>query len=165
MKLPRPSYSNVVATLCLFIVLGGASYAAMKVPKKSVGTKQLKKEAVTGDKIARAAISEQHIAPGTLAKLVNQEIAERDPHVASATVDAAGTLIGGKDALSATIISAPFNTYGVTFGRSLSGCALVATPAGGATNETLAVEIGADPTLARIDADNPSGFHLQAICQ
>jgi hypothetical protein len=41
----------VVALLALFVVLGGTGYAALKLPKNSVGTKQLKKGAVTGAKI------------------------------------------------------------------------------------------------------------------
>ena len=50
-KLRRPSYSEVIATLALFIALGGASYAAIKVPKNSVGTRQIKKNAVTSGKV------------------------------------------------------------------------------------------------------------------
>jgi hypothetical protein len=46
------TYANVVATLALFIALGGASYAAVKLPKNSVGTDQLRKNAVTGTKVA-----------------------------------------------------------------------------------------------------------------
>jgi hypothetical protein len=49
------SYANVMATIAVFIALGGASYAALKLPKNSVGTKQLKKGAVSLDKIKRSA--------------------------------------------------------------------------------------------------------------
>ena len=45
------SYGNVVGTLALFIALGGVSYAAVKLPAHSVGTKQLKTGAVTSDKV------------------------------------------------------------------------------------------------------------------
>ncbi len=51
----RLTYANVVATLALFIALGGASYAAIKLPKNSVGTKQLKQGAVTKAKISASA--------------------------------------------------------------------------------------------------------------
>jgi hypothetical protein len=53
--LPRLSYANVMATIAVFIALGGASYAALKLPKNSVGTKQLKREAVTSAKISKGA--------------------------------------------------------------------------------------------------------------
>ena len=44
---PRLTYSNVVSTLCLFLLLGGgAAYAASHLGKNSVGSKQLKKNAV-----------------------------------------------------------------------------------------------------------------------
>jgi hypothetical protein len=42
------TYSNVVSTLCLALLLcGGTAYAATALAKSSVGSKQLKKEAVT----------------------------------------------------------------------------------------------------------------------
>lgn len=46
------TYSNVVATLALFLALGGASYAAMTLAPNSVGTRQLRSGAVTGSKLA-----------------------------------------------------------------------------------------------------------------
>jgi hypothetical protein len=46
------TYSNVVSTLCLFVLLGGGAYAAVKVPNNSVGTKQLRNNAVKGPKVA-----------------------------------------------------------------------------------------------------------------
>jgi hypothetical protein len=63
---PRLTYANIVATLALFIALGGASYAALKVPKKSVGTKQLKKNAVTTPKIKDQAVTAGKVKNGTL---------------------------------------------------------------------------------------------------
>jgi len=51
----RLTYANVIATIALFIALGGASYAALKLPKNSVGTKQLKKGAVSLSKIKTSA--------------------------------------------------------------------------------------------------------------
>ncbi|HST70017.1 MAG TPA: hypothetical protein VLI94_10210 [Solirubrobacterales bacterium] len=45
------TYSNVVSTLCLFILLGGVAYAAGQLAPNSVGTKQLKDGAVTLKKI------------------------------------------------------------------------------------------------------------------
>jgi hypothetical protein len=50
---PRVSYANVVATLALFVALGGGAYAAFKLPAHSVGAKQLKNHAVTPSKLSR----------------------------------------------------------------------------------------------------------------
>ncbi len=36
----RLTYSDVVASLALFIALGGVSYAAVKLPKNSVGPRR-----------------------------------------------------------------------------------------------------------------------------
>lgn len=44
---PKLTYANVMATIAVFIALGGASYAATKLPKNSVGSKQIKANAVT----------------------------------------------------------------------------------------------------------------------
>jgi hypothetical protein len=47
----RPSPALVVALLALFVALGGSSYAALQLPKGSVGAKQLRKNAVTSPKV------------------------------------------------------------------------------------------------------------------
>lgn len=47
------SYANVMATIAVFIALGGASYAAIEIPKNSVGAKQLKNGAVTQAKLGK----------------------------------------------------------------------------------------------------------------
>jgi hypothetical protein len=50
------SYANVMATLGVFIALGGASYAAVALPAHSVGTKQLKKNAITASKVRNGSL-------------------------------------------------------------------------------------------------------------
>jgi hypothetical protein len=52
------TYSNVVSTLCLFLLLGGVAYAASQLAPNSVGTKQLKNGAVTLKKINKKAQKE-----------------------------------------------------------------------------------------------------------
>ena len=43
--------SLVISLMALFVALGGASYAAVKIPKNSVGNTQLRKDAVTSAKV------------------------------------------------------------------------------------------------------------------
>jgi hypothetical protein len=43
----RLTYANVMATVAVFVALGGTSYAAITLPKNSVGSNQLKRNAVT----------------------------------------------------------------------------------------------------------------------
>jgi hypothetical protein len=55
LKVPRPrlTYANVVATLALFVALGGSSYAAMKISGR-----QIQKKTITG----------QNLKPNTLGR-------------------------------------------------------------------------------------------------
>ncbi len=53
----RLTYANVMATVAVFVALGGSSYAALSLPKKSVGTKQLKRNAITSSKVRNGAIT------------------------------------------------------------------------------------------------------------
>jgi hypothetical protein len=66
----RLSYSNVIATMALFIALGGVAVAA-GLPKNSVGPKQLKRGAVTTAKIRKKAVTSAKLATGavTIGKL------------------------------------------------------------------------------------------------
>ncbi len=50
-RIRRPSPAMVVACLALLVGLGGTSYAAVKLPRNSVGTAQLRKNAVTSVKV------------------------------------------------------------------------------------------------------------------
>ena len=56
------SYSNVIASIALFIALGGAAVAA-GLPKNSVGPKQLKRGAVTAAKLRKGAVTSGKLAP------------------------------------------------------------------------------------------------------
>jgi hypothetical protein len=56
--------ANAIALTALFIAVGGVSYAAVKLPAASVGTRELKKDAVTLTKIAPAARNALHGARG-----------------------------------------------------------------------------------------------------
>jgi hypothetical protein len=65
-KRRKLSYANVVATLALFVAWGGASYSAFKLPKNSVGTKQLKKNSVTTAKIKKNAVNGSKVKANSL---------------------------------------------------------------------------------------------------
>jgi hypothetical protein len=58
----RVTYSNVIATMALFIALGGVAVAA-GLPRNSVGPKQLKRGAVTTAKIRKQAVTSGKLAP------------------------------------------------------------------------------------------------------
>jgi hypothetical protein len=62
----RLTYANVIATLSLFIALGGVSWAATSLPKNSVTSKAIKKGAVTNAKIKRSAVTSSSIRNSTI---------------------------------------------------------------------------------------------------
>ncbi len=61
-----PSPAMVVACAALAVALGGTGYAALKLPRNSVGTKQLKNSAVTNRKLARGAVTGAKVARNSL---------------------------------------------------------------------------------------------------
>lgn len=60
------NYANVVGTLALFIALGGVSYAAVKLPARSVGSKELKTGAVTSAKVRNGSLRKKDFKKGQL---------------------------------------------------------------------------------------------------
>src|SRR3954447_17092690 len=63
----RCSPALVVACIALLVALGGTSYATvLAIPANSVGTAQLKPQAVTAAKLARNAVRTANVANGTL---------------------------------------------------------------------------------------------------
>jgi trimeric autotransporter adhesin len=62
---PKLSYSNVIASIALFVALGGAAVAA-GLPKGSVGPKQLKRGAVTAAAIRKQAVTSGKLAPNSV---------------------------------------------------------------------------------------------------
>ena len=64
-----PSPAMVVACLALLVALGGTGYAAIKLPANSVGTKQLKRSAVTGVKVKSNALTGTQINESTLGRV------------------------------------------------------------------------------------------------
>ena len=68
----RVTYSNVIATMALFIALGGVAVAA-GLPRNSVGPNQLKRGAVTAAKIRKQAVTSGKLAPKSV---INGKLAE-----------------------------------------------------------------------------------------
>jgi hypothetical protein len=62
------TYANVLATLAIFIALGGVSWAATQLPRNSVGTAQLKKNAVNSSKVKDRSLLAKDFKSGQLPK-------------------------------------------------------------------------------------------------
>ena len=63
---PKLTYANVVASLALFIALGGTSYAAIELGKNSVKSENIGKEQVKAADIARSAVSSAKVKDASL---------------------------------------------------------------------------------------------------
>lgn len=59
----RPSPALVVACIALLVALSGTGYAAITLPRDSVGTAQLRDGAVTSQKIRDASVSTADLSP------------------------------------------------------------------------------------------------------
>src|SRR5699024_10441920 len=73
----RLTYANVMSSIAVFLILGGATaFAVSKVPKKSVGTKQLKANAVTTAKIKKDSATTQKLKANavTTAKIADNAV-------------------------------------------------------------------------------------------
>jgi hypothetical protein len=71
------TYANVVATIALFIAVGGASaFAATQLGKNSVGSRQIKKNAVSAAKIKNGAVTGNKIASNavTASKIADESV-------------------------------------------------------------------------------------------
>jgi hypothetical protein len=98
------TYANVVSTVCLFLALGGVAYAGTKLAKGSVGSEQLKAEAVTKAKLAASSVNSKKVLDGsltgsdidaaTLGKVPNATNAEHAGTADSATTAKSATSAG-----------------------------------------------------------------------
>lgn len=97
----RLTYANVMSTIAVFLVLGGATaFAAQQLAKNSVGSKQLKKNAVTAAKIKKAAVTKAKIKDAAIdaAKLADGSVSNTklaDGSVSTAKL-ADGSVTGAK---------------------------------------------------------------------
>jgi len=75
---PLITYANVMATLAMFIALGGGAYA-VTVPRNSVGPAQLKKNAVNGRAVRNGSLTAKDLSSGTLPLNVAGKADDVDP--------------------------------------------------------------------------------------
>jgi hypothetical protein len=72
-----PSPSMVVSMVALTFALGGTSYAVIKLPPRSVGSKQLKPKAVTGTHVKDGSLTGKDINEAVLDKVASAGVADR----------------------------------------------------------------------------------------
>ena len=184
--LGRLTYANVMATVAVFIALGGAGYAAIKLPKNSVGAKQLRRRAVTPAKLSPASISALAGARGPAGPQgpagaqgltgpqgpAGVQGIKGDPGTPAtsllASVSATGQLLGGSGATEAGQVE---KAYEVNFDRDVSDCIYqveVAEP--GAKSFTAAYPDEEDGSGVIVETSEKTGssaqeaFYLAVFC-
>jgi hypothetical protein len=128
----RPSPAMVVACAALFVSLSGVGYAAIALPANSVGTKHLKRNAVTSAKVKRHSLLKSDFKRGQLPRgpqgiqgVQGIQGPKGDPGTPAtrllAHVSATGTLRGGGGVVA---VSRPSQgNFRVTFNQSIANCA------------------------------------------
>jgi hypothetical protein len=179
------TYANVTATVALFIAVGGSSYAAITLPRNSVGERQIKPRAIGPSEMKSGAI-------GTRA-LKNRSIRRRDlsrettnalkgpagpagppgPAAAElrAAVNASGTVLGGN---ATEVTTQAVGLRIVRFSRGLAGCVPVAAlalspgedsnPAGGSVVATLSGDLVSVTTYDASGTPAQLAFNLIVTC-
>ncbi len=88
--------ANAIAYLALFVAMGGTTYAAIRLPANSVGTKQLRSGAVTGAKVAKDTLTGANINASTLGTVPAATNATHATTAASAAAAADASALGGQ---------------------------------------------------------------------
>lgn len=144
----RLTYANVMSSIAVFLVIGGASaFAASQLGKNSVGTKQLKNNAVTTAKIKKNAV--------TGAKVKNGSLTGADINLGTlGTVPSAGNsnTVGGNSVVLINFQASP--SAGPTQILNLDGFTLTAFCNAG--DETVVLANG--PTGSRLQSTGQDSF-------
>jgi hypothetical protein len=179
----RLSFANTLSVIALFVALGGASYAAVSLPRDSVGTPQLRAQAVT-----RAKLASESVGKGSLSPWIRGQLARRAADGAPGPRGDAGPrgLTGPRGPGAVAVdYSAPagdtpdpktvLDVEGLSFSVSCdeSGGAVTANFAArsaveGTLNETVTVDSGTDPLgsgavdfTGNLQIDMPAGTPLE----
>lgn len=175
----RLTYANVVASLALFVALGGTGYAALTLPRNSVGPKQIKPSAVGSSELRNRSVRLSDISRDARNGLRGQPGPAGPPGANGAAFRAAISSGGVKVLGNATNSShqGGTNVYTIEFAQDVSGCVYSAvlaavqagpqleqppagriTVASGGGNNLRVQTFGADGAAAE------APFHVTASC-
>lgn len=186
----RLTYANVIASLALFVALGGTGYAAATLPRnsvtsaqirsKAVGSSELRTSAVTSSKVRNGSIATRDLSASTRSAL-RGSIGPAGPQgpAGGTFYRAAVTAGGGAAAGNSRGVghTGGSNEYRIDFPGDVSGCIFSATLAGVPTasgsdqpeaGRITATSDGSTRVLVRtFRADGTPGeqpFHLLVTC-
>jgi len=177
----RVSPSMAVAFIALLLATGGASYAAVKLPARSVGARELKPKAVTraaikanavdGSKVAADALTGSDIKESTLAPVPAAASATSSTHAAAAAALDRVTYRGTPGTVA---IADPTTTHALGTATATCDAGQVATGGGVKVDDTENTAVvdsypdaGGRAWTARVDNSDlgaPHTFSVFAIC-
>ncbi len=168
----RLTYANVASTIALVLALGGTSYAAITLPRNSVGSEQVRSRAIESRHVDNGSLRLADLGSGARRALRGQEGPAGPPAAKFfAAVGSGGEVLRG-NATGASHTVGGSGAYTVGFAESVSGCVYSATlgtidgnnpPAGRATVTDRGGQVGVQTYGADgSPADLP--FHLIVAC-
>jgi hypothetical protein len=185
-RIPRPSPALVISCIALAIALSGVSYAATVIPRNSVGSLQLKANAVNSSKVANGTLLRADFKAGQIPAGARGPAGPAGPAGAAgpagpagaaatalwAQIDSAGSVVRQKGVASAQKLG--IGDYLVTFNQDVTGCTYQATLGGPTTGLTVG-EISAAQrtaiaagvrvfTLSSAGANSDRAFSLAVFC-
>ena len=161
---PRLTYANVVATLALFLALGGgAVWAAQKITSKQIGkgavkTKNLAKGAVKNKNLAKNAVKAKNLAKGAVTSAKLADGAVSNTKLADGSVNFAKLAAGTSVIASAT--AGPVSATQETLTDLPLTSPITVTPTAG---QPLTIDIEARATLTQSGASECSVTVLPVI--
>jgi hypothetical protein len=168
----RLTYANVASTMALVLALGGTSYAAITLPRNSVGSAQVRSRAIESRHVDNGSLRLADLGAGAKRSLRGQ-VGPPGPPAAKffAVVSAGGGFVRGNATHGGHTVGGS-GAYTVGFAENVSGCAYTATlgttdgsstPAGRVTVTDAGGIVGVQTSNAAGDpADLP--FHLIVAC-
>jgi hypothetical protein len=174
----RLTYANVTATMALVIALSGGAYAAVTLPRDSVGAAQIKTGAVGPSELRTGAVRSRDVHNRGL-EVRDLSVRAREslrgktgpagpPGPAAVTFRAAVASGGDPTAGNAVgVVHSPgSNQYIVRFSRTLAGCVPTATLA--TTSGEISASASGDmvivKTFGSAGAALAAGFNLTVAC-
>lgn len=174
-------FTSVVAGAAVLAVLGTSTAVAAglvtskQIKNGTIKSIDVKNESLKGVDILDGSLTGADVANGSLtgADVKDFSLSNQDVGVLFATVNADGSVQNSSGGVTALNFST--GDYEVDFGRDISQCAFVATPADPGTGSADAKQINVadrsgNPQAAFVNLEDSSGtdvdesFHLVAVC-
>lgn len=106
-RLPRPTASLFISIVALVVALGGTAYASGVLPRHSVGTVQLKKNAVVSSKVKNRSLLKKDFRAGQLPAGPKGDTGAPGSVLGWATIQSGGTVFNFGGQLGAPTVTHP----------------------------------------------------------